>query len=204
VGRVFEWTDAHDTSSTNAADWVEDQINQGNGGGTIGFGPDGKLKFEDPPVILIGHSYGGDGVLEVARQLFAKGIRVKVAIMIDPVGVKKKRLNIDLLVNVHDKKTINDCIADVPVAGNVAGGLLSFVEWVVTRPFALAGADTMNFSDVIATAGGQYGKYDGADVDVDMDAHHNDAQSMFDAAMGATAPGGGTVGNLLRNLGVIK
>ena len=40
----------------------------------------------DEPVVLVGHSYGGDSVLRVAAALQDKGVAVNLTVTVDPAG----------------------------------------------------------------------------------------------------------------------
>ena len=57
----------------------------------------------DEPVIIVGHSFGGDTAVEVAQDLEKKGIKVDLLIQIDSVGVgdEKKPDNVTVGVNIH-------------------------------------------------------------------------------------------------------
>ncbi len=82
--KKFAWDD-----QTDACNFIE---------GAIGSN-------RNQPVILVGHSFGGDSVVEIAKLLKKKGICVDLMIQLDSVGVgdEVKPSNVEKGVNIWNK-----------------------------------------------------------------------------------------------------
>ncbi len=104
------------------------------------------------PVILVGHSYGGDTALNVASDLsqLETPVSVQLVVTLDPVSRISR--------------------------GTFRGDLKSknVEQWINVWTSNLA-----NRSDVIAVIGGRWGECDEADENIQVDLSHEDSYSMF-------------------------
>lgn len=80
------------------------------------------------PVVLIGHSYGADDVIRIARELQAKNVKVDLLVTIDPVTPPDVPKNVVKCVNIYRPNGLTDILpffrgiplkADSPEADNV-------------------------------------------------------------------------------------
>jgi len=66
-------------------------------------------KATDPePLVLIGHSYGADDALRIAKQLEEHNIKVDLVITLDPVTPPKVPANIGLCYNIYQPNLLDD------------------------------------------------------------------------------------------------
>ncbi|MBI2803983.1 MAG: hypothetical protein HYX68_03260 [Planctomycetes bacterium] len=111
------------------------------------------------PLCLVGHSFGGDSAISVAKKVHAKskGYRIELVVTLDAVSPsahfvrqKAKPANVHFWFNVY-------------------------VEW------------ELEWNNLIAAIGGHWGEQKQADSNVVMPKgiHHNDAVAMFDVIKGA-------------------
>lgn len=63
-----------------------------------------------PPIILVGHSFGADAVIDLSWNLYRKGIPVHLLIMTDPVVPKKIPPNVIHCYNVYKSHPMTDFI----------------------------------------------------------------------------------------------
>jgi len=119
---------------------------------------------------LVGHSWGGQAVMNLTKKLNDAGIPVTELITLDPVSLLPFRpiKNFSHWVNVHQKQSIVDAIASVPIAGNFVGSILS----AISIPFG------GSVNDTIATIGGQLGYQNGA-TNIVCGLDHADAWGMY-------------------------
>lgn len=59
------------------------------------------------PIVLIGHSYGADGTIDIARQLAAHNVRVNLIVTLDPVTPAKVPANVDRVVNLYQSSALD-------------------------------------------------------------------------------------------------
>lgn len=213
--RHFEWTDARRESSTSITRWAKKEYQSQSelqslmaavvdvrtdvSRGEWQKGPSATDGVPSPEVVLIGHSYGGDAALDAANLLADDGIPVNFIITLDGVGMRSPRRDRATWINVYDRQTLNDCVP-MPI-----GALASIIQFVVTAPIReLDIADVgPNLSDVLATAGNQFGSQDDANINVELAAHHGEAPKFLDAALDASVTGGGlriTVAEVLSHI----
>lgn len=60
------------------------------------------------PLVLIGHSYGADGVLRIARRLQERGVEVDLLVTLDPVTPPKVPANVKLTYNLFQSNPLTD------------------------------------------------------------------------------------------------
>jgi pimeloyl-ACP methyl ester carboxylesterase len=53
------------------------------------------------PIVLIGHSYGADSVIRISRKLNDAGVKVQLAVTLDPVTPPRVPDNIELVYNLY-------------------------------------------------------------------------------------------------------
>ncbi|MGH7306130.1 MAG: thioesterase domain-containing protein [Candidatus Rokuibacteriota bacterium] len=58
------------------------------------------------PLVLIGHSYGADNALEIARRLDQDGIAVALIVTLDPVTPPKVPANVKRCINIYQRDTL--------------------------------------------------------------------------------------------------
>jgi len=59
------------------------------------------------PIVLIGHSYGADDVITVARKLAEHDIKVDLIVTLDPVTPKKVPANAQLVYNLYQPSALD-------------------------------------------------------------------------------------------------
>ena len=141
------------------------------------------------PIVLVGHSYGGDTAMEVAKALskWAEGIDNKdpyylAVIELDPVSQfntdtwlsDPRTDNINLWINVAPPEgTFGWVVDNIPVVGNILGGLWAGLGVVVN--FVDSSGNNM-----IATGGGQWNNMSGADYNIDLgNINHDNVKAMM-------------------------
>lgn len=67
----------------------------------------GKLEH---PLVLVGHSWGADDQIRVARELADHGIKVDLLITLDPVTPPKVPANVGRMVNIYKSHPVTDGI----------------------------------------------------------------------------------------------
>ena len=65
---------------------------------------------ENEPLVLIGHSYGADDVVRIARQLEAKHIMVDLLITLDPVTPPQVSSNVKRCYNLYQSNGVFDAL----------------------------------------------------------------------------------------------
>ena len=117
------------------------------------------------PIILVGHSYGGDTAMDVAAMLKDQKCLCLYVITLDPVShfdpdtwlwQNPAGTNIVEWINVFQSAGLSDYVAAIPVVGWVFGGV-----------WALGGVISGN-NDMVASGGGQWNEMSGADYSIDM------------------------------------
>lgn len=76
------------------------------------------------PIVLIGHSYGADDAILIARELNAHGIKVDLVVTLDPVTPRKVPGNIDLVYNLYQSNGAFDnlpFLRGIPLAADEPG-----------------------------------------------------------------------------------
>jgi len=135
------------------------------------------------PIILIGHSYGGDTAMKLANHLVnekktGRFCGCLFVITLDPVSHfnadtwfwknPRPEKGIDEWINVAQPAGIADYIIAIPVAGWAFGGLWSTIGGIV-------GNDNM-----IASGGGQWNAISGPDITIKWDGDHHNVKGMLD------------------------
>lgn len=64
------------------------------------------VETRQKPVILVGHSYGADAILQAARRLEERNVPVDLLITFDPVVTAQVPANVKVAVNFHCVKTL--------------------------------------------------------------------------------------------------
>lgn len=59
------------------------------------------------PIVIIGHSYGADDAILIARKLAEKNIKVELVVTLDPVTPKKAPANIQLAYNLYQSSALD-------------------------------------------------------------------------------------------------
>ncbi len=66
-----------------------------------------KLAPEREPVVLVGHSYGADNILNIAQRLKDKDVKLDLIITLDPVTPPKVAPNIVKVVNLYQPSALD-------------------------------------------------------------------------------------------------
>ncbi|MBR1608715.1 MAG: hypothetical protein IJ678_03775 [Kiritimatiellae bacterium] len=115
------------------------------------------------PLVIIGHSYGGDTAMDVAAELGDLPCSCIFVVTLDPVshfdpdtwlGSSPKTGNIDEWTNVYQPTGIEDVIFDIPVVGWLLGGIWSGL-----------GVPARN-NNMVASGGGQWNYESDADLNI--------------------------------------
>lgn len=124
------------------------------------------------PVVLVGHSYGGDTAFDIAHELKDIPCLCLYVVTLDPVsrfdpqlwygGNPKEGTSVLEWVNVYQEKGWEDDLNAVPLLGHLTGGIWALAG-VVISPLA---PDTG--SNLIASGGGQWNENSGADISVSV------------------------------------
>ena len=122
------------------------------------------------PIVLVGHSYGGDTAFDIAKELKGTPCLCLYIITLDAVSRfdsdvwyrenPKNGTPVIEWINVYQEEGWEDDLNATPVLGHVTGALWAFAGLVIT-PVA---PDTG--SDLIASGGGQWNKNSGADINL--------------------------------------
>ena len=136
------------------------------------------------PIVLIGHSWGGDTAAQVARNMSPEICNLTL-ITLDPVsGVKPRNLNNiqnpkrnNIWINVHPSATVMDYVNSIPGIGAWGiGGLISAGIGVGINTFGTQGSG----NNAIAIGGGRWNEESGAQ-NVNMGGlDHHDVGGMLD------------------------
>ncbi len=60
------------------------------------------------PIVLIGHSYGADGVVKISRKVRDAGVKVDLVVTLDPVTPPKVPNNIGLVYNLYQSSALDN------------------------------------------------------------------------------------------------
>ena len=128
------------------------------------------------PIIIVGHSYGGDTAMDVAASLKDLECLCLYVITLDPVShfdpdtwfwQNPATTNITEWINVYQPAGVIDHIVAIPVVGWLFGGI-----W--------AGAGINWNNNMISTGGGQWNNISGPDYRINADnIDHNDITGMM-------------------------
>lgn len=124
------------------------------------------------PIVLVGHSWGGDTAYKVSRKLHEK--MRPTLITLDPVGeIAWTTIGIPLVVGIE----LRDDMLDSPTSGNWINVHLraSDVRFFLGGRIQLIGPDSCNS---IASVGGLYGRQRKANS-ISFDGDHCDVYEMF-------------------------
>lgn len=109
------------------------------------------------PILIIGHSWGGDTAMDIANDLDEKGISVELLVTLDPASW----FDVQEILQIYRSKNIR--------------------EWVNVYVSGVA-----NIDDIIANIGGKWGAESQADLNIDANEYrgisnirHGDARNMF-------------------------
>ena len=106
------------------------------------------------PIVLVGHSYGGDTALDVAEMLLNITNINLFIVTIDPVSQfdldtwffqNHRTENIKEWINVYQKKGVEDYVFEIPVAGNILGGIWSLIGTLGNNNMVASGGGQWNF-----------------------------------------------------------
>ncbi|WP_041598805.1 hypothetical protein [Hahella chejuensis] len=124
---------------------------------------------------LTGHSWGGQAVMNIAQNLFVKGVPVKELITLDPVSMfPLARPPAEKWVNVYIRQSIWDnTIGKIPLVNQVVSSVASLPTLLTTNGRS---------GGYIANIGSQLGHENGA-YNYEMDVSHANAGDMYKKAL---------------------
>jgi pimeloyl-ACP methyl ester carboxylesterase len=134
-------------------------------------------KYPNSPVILVGHSWGGDTAYKVADNI-SKDIRINLLLTLDPVGHS----------GINNKQ---DCAEEYPTGSPRISQREKQCEIQrrqrqkpanVNKWINVWAKGASAFSDLVSSAGERWNSQANADKDIPMDLAHGEARKMYLAA----------------------
>jgi len=83
-----------------------------------------KGKADPEPIVIVGHSYGADSAVKIARRLTEHGVKVDLIVTLDPVTPGKVPANVGLVYNLYQSNGALDnlpWLRGIPLTADTPG-----------------------------------------------------------------------------------